>query len=120
MVVRTILFIVGILLFVVGLLIIAAGGEAMAAGISPLLIGGVLVIAVVLERQRYRSETAERAAAPPGPGGGEPDPLPARFMPTDERFVDPTTSSVMRVYLDPATGERRYRAEGDVAAGMRP
>jgi hypothetical protein len=34
-----------------------------------------------------------------------------RFQRTDELFADPTTSHVMRVWLDPATGERRYRAE---------
>jgi hypothetical protein len=97
--------------FIVGLLIISAGGAATAAGIVPLVIGGVLLIAVVLERQRYRSEAAERADGSPGPGGGEPDRLPTQFERTDERFVDPTTNLVMRVFLDPRTGERRYRAE---------
>ena len=116
---RLVLGLCGVVVFFVGLLIIGAGGEDRAAGLAPLLLGGGLVIAVVLERQRYRSEVAERASAPAGPGGGEPEPLPARFTPTEERFVDPTTSTVMRVYLDPETGERRYRAEGGVAAGMR-
>jgi hypothetical protein len=35
----------------------------------------------------------------------------ARFMRTDERFVDPTSHLTMRVWIDPTTGERRYRAE---------
>jgi hypothetical protein len=35
-----------------------------------------------------------------------------RFRRTDERFVDPTTHIPMVVWLDPETGERRYRAEG--------
>jgi hypothetical protein len=35
-----------------------------------------------------------------------------RFRRTDELFVDPTTGHTMRVWLDPSTGERRYRAEG--------
>jgi hypothetical protein len=35
----------------------------------------------------------------------------APFRPTDELFVDPTSGQRLRVYLDPATGERRYYAE---------
>lgn len=33
----------------------------------------------------------------------------ARFRATEERFVDPTTRRQLRVWVDPATGERRYR-----------
>jgi hypothetical protein len=62
---------------------------------------------------RYRSAEAERTAASPGPGGGEPagTSLDPRFLPTSERFEDPTTGVHMRVWLDPAVGERRYVAE---------
>ena len=109
--VRVVVAIVGALIFAVGLALIAFGGAAAAAGIWPLIAGGVVLIAVVLERQRYRSQAAETVHAPPGPGGGEPDPLPAQFQPTDERFVDPTSGRVMRVFVDARTGERRYRAE---------
>jgi hypothetical protein len=109
--VRVLLGIVGVGLFVLGLLLITVGGESAFAGIWPLISGGVLLLAVVLERQRYRSESAERSAAPVGPGGGEPDPLPPEFTRTEERFADPTTNKVMRVFIDPKTGERRYRAE---------
>jgi hypothetical protein len=35
-----------------------------------------------------------------------------RFRRTDEFFEDPTSRQRMRVWLDPVTGERRYRAEG--------
>jgi hypothetical protein len=35
----------------------------------------------------------------------------APFQPTDELFVDPTSGQRLRVYLDPATGERRYYAD---------
>ena len=36
-----------------------------------------------------------------------------RFRRTDELFEeDPSSRRTMRVWLDPATGERRYRAEG--------
>ena len=110
-VIRGILASLGVGLFVLGLLLITAGGEAAVAGLWPLVSGGVLHIAVVLEHQRYRSEQAERTAAAVGPGGGEPVPPPAPFQPTGERFVDPTSNRVMRVYLDPQTGERRYLAE---------
>jgi hypothetical protein len=76
-----------------------------------LIAGGAGLIAIVLERHRYRSEAAERANEPAGPGGGEPAALPPQYKPTEERFVDPTSGRVMRVFLDPRTGERRYRAE---------
>ena len=57
---------------------------------------------------------AELSQEAPGPGGGEPTdrPMETRFQRTDERFVDPTTHTLMVVWLDPETGERRYRAEG--------
>lgn len=60
------------------------------------------------------SESAERASLPTGPGGGEPmgEALDGRFRRTDEVFVDPTSGRRMRVWLDGASGERRYRAEG--------
>jgi hypothetical protein len=109
--VRAIIAIASGLLFALGLLLITVGGPAAPAGIWPLIAGGVGVIAVVLERQRYRSEAAERDREPIGPGGGEPAPLPPQFRSTDERFVDPTTGRVMRVFVDDRTGERRYRAD---------
>ena len=37
--------------------------------------------------------------------------LDVRFRPTEERFEDPTTGVRMRVWLDPAAGERRYVAD---------
>ena len=67
----------------------------------------------MLERVRYRSAAAEVTADGPGPGGGEPagTRLEPRFQATGERFEDPTTGVRMRVWLDPASGERRYVAE---------
>jgi hypothetical protein len=35
----------------------------------------------------------------------------AAWLPTTERFLDPTTSRVMRVWLDPGDGSRHYVAE---------
>ena len=74
--------------------------------------GIVLVIVAVVEISRYRSEPAEAARIPPGPGGGESAAPEPRFQPTEELFVDPTTQRRMRVYADARTGERRYVAEG--------
>jgi hypothetical protein len=74
-----------------------------------LLVPGVLLVgAVLLERVRYRSLHAERTGDAPGTGGGETAHPEPRFRPTDEVFVDPTTQVRMRVWSDPATGERRY------------
>jgi hypothetical protein len=79
------------------------------------VVGGLVIVGgILLERRRYRSAVAEQGPADSGPGGGEPldQQLEARFTPTTERFVDPTTGHAMRVYVDAASGERRYRAEG--------
>ena len=75
-------------------------------------IGAAVMIGAVLQRSRYRSEAAERSNADPGPGGGETGVLEPRFIPTTEIFVDPTSGRLMRVFVDPRTGDRRYRAEG--------
>lgn len=74
--------------------------------------GAVLVAAVALERTRYRSLHAELSGDGHGPGGGETARPDGRFMPTEERFLDPTTGVPMRVWVDPSTGDRRYVAEG--------
>lgn len=112
MVVRVGIVLIGILVMLAGIATITVP-EIGAAGLFYVFGGGVLVLAVALERQRYRSSTAERSNAPPGPGGGEASgaPLEPRFQPTSEVFVDPTTGHRMRVLADPATGERRYVAE---------
>ena len=108
---RLALGVVGAVLAFAGLAATAAG-----AGFSGLWVtamGAALIVAVVIERQRYRSEAADRSFEPSGPGGGEPPgSIEPRFRPTDELFVDPTTSHLMRVHVDPRTGERRYVAEG--------
>jgi hypothetical protein len=112
LVVRGILIGLGLLIMIGGLLAISVPGIG-AGGLLWVLMGGVLVAAVVLERQRYRSAAAELTNALPGPGGGETSdsPIDPRFRPTAEAFVDPTTGRRMRVLADPATGERRYVAE---------
>lgn len=107
---RAILAGVGVLLALAGLAATAAGAGI--PGLWATIVGAALVVAVVIERSRYRSEEADRAFESIGPGGGEPaGSIEPRFRPTDELFVDPTTGVRMRVHVDPRTGERRYVAE---------
>src|SRR5689334_16479642 len=94
--------------------ILAIGEPAFGlGGLVYVVMGGIIVVAVALERQRYRSEAAELANAPAGPGGGETPGarVDGRFQPTAEVFLDPSSGHRMRVLVDPATGERRYVAE---------
>jgi hypothetical protein len=110
---RLLLILFAVLLAGGGLLAIASGDPGgQFAGIILILCAVPLVIGAIYERVRYRSEATERSRTPSGPGG-EPvqEPLEPRFRRTDEVFVDPTSGSRMRVYLDPATGDRRYQAE---------
>jgi len=110
--VRGALVVVGILLMLAGLGLITAA-QLTLPGLQLVAFGAFLVVVVALERSRYRSETAERSNATPGPGGGEPaGTLEPRFRATSEVFIDPTSGHRMRVVVDPATGERRYVAEG--------
>jgi hypothetical protein len=107
---RLLIFGIGLLSTVVGLSFVATVGGV---GLWAVFFGLVLIIATTIERVRYRSAAAEPTADAPGPGGGEPagTRLDGRFRPTEERFVDPTTGVRMRVWIDPAVGERRYVAE---------
>lgn len=107
--VRVVVGVLGALLMLGGLIGLMAG--AWADGLWAAVTGAVVLVAVVLERARYRSEAAEGSSGPAGPGGGESTMPVAPFRPTDEVFVDPTSGHQLRVYLNPATGERRYFAE---------
>ncbi len=75
---------------------------------------------------RYLDEAAAAVADLPGvPASGTAAPRPARrrrghahadrpaagWIPTDERFRDPTTRAVMRVWVDPADHSRHYVPE---------
>lgn len=111
-VVRGLLVAVGLLLVVGGFAVLGQGGQLGLGGLAMIVQGGFLLVVAVLERNRYRSEAAERAGDSPGVGAGETGgPVEARFQPTNEVFVDPTTQRRMRVLVDPRTGERRYVAE---------
>ncbi|HLX40926.1 MAG TPA: hypothetical protein VKR42_10345 [Ktedonobacteraceae bacterium] len=56
--------------------------------------GVILVSAMLLERQRYRTRVDRNQGY---------------WQPTGERFVDPTTGQLMEVLYNRATGERDYR-----------
>jgi hypothetical protein len=113
--VRVLVLIGGLAIAGLGLfLIVLPGGPGTLAGIYTVLIGLALVVGALIERIRYRSEVGDRDGAAAGPAGGEPPgtPLEPRFRRTDEVFTDPTTGRLMRVWIDPSNGERRYLAEG--------
>ncbi len=111
---RIIMAFIGAITVLLGLYILSTTGGQF-AGLVTVLIGAGIVVALLYERLRYRSEHAEASHAPIGPGGGEPaGTVPAGFRATGEVFVDPTSGQRMRVYAQPATGARRYVAEGDV------
>ena len=112
-IIRAALVVAGLLAMVLGLGIIVGLPDVGVAGLQLVAFGAFLVVIVVIERHRYRSDHAERRNEPAGPGGGEPlGALESRFKPTSELFIDPTTGQRMRVVIDPANGERRYIAEG--------
>ncbi|MGH2511309.1 MAG: hypothetical protein ACRDGQ_01340 [Candidatus Limnocylindrales bacterium] len=117
--VRSILGLLGTLFFLAGLFALAVDGERF-VGLIWLVVGGAILLAVLFERSRYRSEPAEAGNDPVGPGGGEPlGLLPPGFRATDEVFVDPSSGQRMRVYAQASTGARRYLAEGRVEPGDR-
>ena len=107
--VRLLAAIVAILMLIGGLVTASVVGIG---GFWLTVVGAAILIALVVERNRYRSEATDRSFETVGPGGGEPaGTLEPRFRPTAESFVDPTTNRKMRVYVDNRTGERRYLAE---------
>jgi hypothetical protein len=113
-VIRGALVVVGLLAMLLGLaIVVGVPNLAGLAGLQLVAFGAFLVVIVTIERHRYRSAAAERSNEPSGPGGGEPSgALEARFRPTSELFIDPTTGQRMRVVIDPTNGDRRYIAEG--------
>jgi hypothetical protein len=111
--IQVVVFFFGALMLLGGVVAASDGsGAAIGSGVWAIVFGAVLMVAAVVQRGRYRSGEAERTHAEPGPGGGEAGFMEPRFLPTIEQFRDPTTGIAMRVFVDPRTGERRYRAEG--------
>lgn len=103
---RTVLGVAGAVVFLLGT-VLAVGGEII-AGFGMLVGGGVLLLAALYEQTRYRARADEPAPAGPGLAARPPA---TGFRRTDEVFDDPTTGQRMRVWYDPATGERRYVPE---------
>jgi hypothetical protein len=111
-IVRVVLGLIGALMLIGGIALVFSGVPGAFVGAIWLIpSGAVLVIVALIEVNRYRSQAAESGSVAPGLGGGETAPLEPRFQRTDEVFIDPTTNVTMRVYLDAASGERRYVAE---------
>jgi hypothetical protein len=109
---RMVVAVVATLMLVAGLGAIAIGGSIGVSGLWLVISGAVVLVALAIERNRYRSEDAERSFESVGAGGGEPPgPRGARLQRTDETFVDPTSGIRMRVFVDRMTGERRYVAD---------
>jgi hypothetical protein len=109
---RLVVAVIATLTLIGGMAVLAIGPAGL-YGLWLVIGSAVVLVALAIERNRYRSEEAERSFESTGPGGGEPaGGLEPRFRRTDELFVDPTTGTTMRVFLDGRTGERRYVAEG--------
>jgi hypothetical protein len=109
--VRWAAFGVGALMVLGGFGAATAGGDV-GVGVESILFGAAAMVVAILQHSRYRSSAAEVGHMDAGPGGGEEGYLEPRFLPTNEVFMDPTSHRLMRVFVDPRTGERRYRAEG--------
>lgn len=109
--VRLLIGVASVIALLLGLVLVGSGRAAGISGLWLMLVGAVGIIGITFERMRYRSEAAERVGAPAGPAGAEKDALEPRFRPTEERFVDPTTRQRLRVWVDPGSGERRYRPD---------
>jgi hypothetical protein len=109
---RLVIGVASVLALVIGLVVLLTGPvDAAPAALWLLALGAVGLIGITFERMRYRSESAERSGEASGPAGVDSGPPDPRFRPTDERFVDPTTRQQLRVWIDPASGERRYRRD---------
>jgi len=111
---RVIVLLFGVTMMLAGLATIAFGGAAaFITGLWILGIGIACIVGTLIERVRYRSDATDRDGPPTGRAGGEPPGtrLEPRFRRSDEVFVDPTSGHRMRVWLDPANGERRYLTE---------
>ena len=87
---RTSLLVFAGALMLAGALLLVRG---LPGGAQALALGGLILLATVFERWRYRPNRAR-------PG--------ATWEATDERFLDPQTGETVQVFYDPCSGERRY------------
>ena len=100
-----------LLLLLVGFVLLVFGGPIAFSGLWFMVLGAVGLVAVGFERSRYRPAGGETTWSSLGAAGAHEGSVEPRFRPTDERFVDPTTRQRLRVWSDPATGERLYRLD---------
>ncbi|HTI82806.1 MAG TPA: hypothetical protein VL614_20325 [Acetobacteraceae bacterium] len=98
---RTVLLWVGGLLVAAGAVVCLATRSA--AGVGLFMIGAVLVIALLIERHRYKG-IVDR---PPGPD----------WQATGERFVEPGSDAPVEVYSQVGTGKRIYVRLGAAPRG---
>lgn len=113
---RAVVLVFSALLAAIGLWLALIGSEGdvglMLTGLVTAAVGVAGIVIIAVERLRYASEASEPPSTPHLPGGDDPgEALEPRFRATDEVFIDPSSGRTMRVYLDAATGERRYRVE---------
>jgi hypothetical protein len=108
--------IVRVVIAALAALLLIFGLQAMVAGTPGawffVVMGVVGLAGVAFERMRYRSDAHERTRRGLDLGrGADAEPPGDPFVKTAEEFIDPTTRQRTRVYVNPATGERRYHAE---------
>jgi hypothetical protein len=109
---RVVVGVLALFMLLLGLAVVMIiGGPERLSGLWLIVMGAVGLVAVAFERMRYRSEAAERSGDAAGAAGIDTGPPEARFRPTEERFVDPSTRQRLRVWVDSQSGERRYRAD---------
>lgn len=89
---RRVLVGISVLLLLAGLALLLIAGAP--GGLAPAGLGGLLLLALAIERHGYK----QIENSPPGPD----------WQPTGERFRDPGGETEVVVYFQPATGKRRY------------
>jgi hypothetical protein len=89
----------GALVLAIGVLGPLTSNQPIWTGIYFIALGAGAIIVAVLGDTRY---LPRRRSPESGP-----------LQPTDERFVDPTSGQRLRVWIDPASGERAYLPDGE-------
>lgn len=100
---RNVLLGAGLVGVVVAIGLLLAGQYA--PGLQTLIASGALTAGVAFERWRYVRSLTSREG---------------RWLPTGERFVEPTTYRLTEVYYNPDTGERDYRPAEDDQRRIEP
>jgi hypothetical protein len=80
------------------LLVIGIGVWSFSGSFALMIVGALAVITSIFERA-YGSPVRP--------------PVGAGWRATDERFIDPESGQLVRVWFEPDTGERRYVADGE-------